>query len=99
MSKKNVLKKDKPKKRKRPVFKSLFPSENGQMQDMGEVRFPVPDPALVPEISQKMTENFQNELRKSPFFEKMIEQFGHEEAEKLLKECRTDLRPSFRKES
>lgn len=46
-----------------------------------------------PEFLDLLTENFQKELRNSPTWEQMVEQFGEEEAEKLLKQCRAKLRP------
>lgn len=40
------------------------------------------------EFLDLLTENFQRELRNSPMWDQMVEQFGEEEAEKLLKQCR-----------
>ena len=33
------------------------------------------------------TESFQKELRNSPMWDQMVEQFGEQEAEKLIKKC------------
>ena len=40
-----------------------------------------------------LTENFQRELRNSSLWDKMVEQCGEEEAQKLLEQGRAELRP------
>jgi len=40
-----------------------------------------------------LTRNFQNELRNSEFWPKMVAEFGEEKAEQLLRECKGELRP------
>jgi len=39
-----------------------------------------------------MTRAYQENIRKSPLWDMMVEQFGPEKAEELLKECRVELR-------
>jgi hypothetical protein len=39
-----------------------------------------------------LTRNFQNEIRNSELWPQMVAQFGEAEAEKLLKECKGELR-------
>jgi len=46
-----------------------------------------------PEFLDLLTENFQKELRNSPMWDQMVQQFGEEEAEKLLKQCRAKFGP------
>lgn len=40
-----------------------------------------------------LTRNFQNEIRNSELWPQMVAQFGEAEAEKLLKECKGEMRP------
>lgn len=42
-----------------------------------------------------LTRNFQNEIRNSEMWPKMIEEFGEKKAEELLKECKGEIRPVF----
>lgn len=44
-----------------------------------------------PEQLEKMTEEYQKQIRKSPLWGEMVRKFGKEEAERLLKQCRTKL--------
>jgi len=39
----------------------------------------------------KMTEEYQNRIRKSPIWDEMVRKFGKEEAERLLKQCGAKL--------
>ena len=54
--------------------------------------------ALIPgkppsvEMIAAFNREFQHQLRKSPLWPQMVEQFGEEEAEKLLTKCRMQLR-------
>lgn len=36
---------------------------------------------------KRWTENFQQELKNSPIWQKMVEEFGQQKAEELLKQC------------
>lgn len=40
---------------------------------------------------EEMTREYQRQIRNSPLFEMMVKEYGKEEAEKLLKECRMKL--------
>ena len=44
------------------------------------------------EISDRLTENFQRELRNSELWEEMVAEFGEKGAEALLRECKGELR-------
>ena len=44
------------------------------------------------ELSVRLTENFQRELRQSELWEQMVAEFGAQRAEEILRECRADLR-------
>ena len=39
----------------------------------------------------KMTEEYQRQIRNSPLWDKMVREFGREKAEDLLKQCRAKL--------
>ena len=45
------------------------------------------------ELSARLTENFQRELRQSELWAEMVGEFGEERAEELLRECTADVRP------
>jgi hypothetical protein len=47
------------------------------------------------EISGRLTENFQRELRNSEFWEEMVAEFGEKRAEELLRECKAEWRPGL----
>lgn len=44
-------------------------------------------------FSDRMTENFQKEIRNSEMWEQMVAEFGEERAEQILKECKADIKP------
>lgn len=47
----------------------------------------IPGSPISPEMLDQMTKQYQEEIRKSPVWGKMVKQLGQEEAERLLKEC------------
>ena len=52
----------------------------------------LPGTAPSPEMLAVLNDNFRKELRNSPLWDEMVEKFGTEEAEKLLKEIKVELR-------
>jgi uncharacterized protein YaaW (UPF0174 family) len=44
-------------------------------------------------FSDKLTENFQKELRNSEIWDQMVAEFGEEKAEKILKGCKAEIKP------
>ena len=50
---------------------------------------------LLSEISDRLTEKFQGELRNSELWEEMVAEFGEKRAEELLRECKAELRPGL----
>jgi hypothetical protein len=44
-------------------------------------------------ISERMTINFQKELRNSELWDQMAAEFGEKKAEQLLKECKAEVKP------
>ncbi len=87
-------KKKKRKKRKRNQ-KAQRPIDTGVpvwMDEAGvQAFFPGKQPP--PEFLDLLTEHLQKELRNSAMWDQMVEQFGEEEAEKLLKQCRAKFGP------
>jgi hypothetical protein len=50
---------------------------------------------FVEEISDRLTENFQRELRNSELWDEMVAEFGEKRAEELLRECKAELKPGL----
>jgi hypothetical protein len=50
-----------------------------------------PQPKQRSTPSEQATAIFQQEVRQSPLWAKMVAAFGEEEAEKLLEQCRLDI--------
>ena len=44
------------------------------------------------DISDRLTENFQRELRKSELWDQMVAEFGEKRAEELLRECKAEVK-------
>ena len=44
-------------------------------------------------FSDKLTENFQKEIRNSEIWPQMVAEYGEERAEEILKDCNADLKP------
>jgi hypothetical protein len=45
-----------------------------------------------PEQLKKMTKEYQNQIRNSPLWDEMVQKYGKEKAEKLLKEFKAEVR-------
>ena len=45
-----------------------------------------------PEQLKKMTKEYQNQIRNSPLWDEMVQKYGKEKAEKLLKEFKAETR-------
>jgi len=43
--------------------------------------------------SDRLTTNFQKELRNSEIWDQMVAEFGEEKAEQILKECKAEVKP------
>ena len=53
----------------------------------------MPGAPPTPEMLEEMTRQYQEQLRHSPLWGKMVKKYGQRKAEELLKECRAELRP------
>ncbi len=56
-----------------------------------KMSFPVAGQKLSANQIQEMTADFQQNIKESPMWEEMVREFGIEEAERLLKECRANV--------
>ena len=45
------------------------------------------------QFSDRLSENFQRELRNSELWDQMVAEFGEEKALELLKDCKSDITP------
>lgn len=45
------------------------------------------------QFSDRLSENFQRELRNSELWDEMVAEFGEEKALELLKDCKADITP------
>jgi len=44
-------------------------------------------------LSDRMTKNFQKEIRNSEIWAQMVAEFGEEKAEEILKGCKAEIKP------
>lgn len=92
MAKKKNKKKRKKRKRNKQAQMPINTTGPVWMDEEGvHALFPGKQPPV--EFLDLLTENFQKELRNSPMWNQMVEQFGEEEAEKLLKQCQAKFGP------
>jgi hypothetical protein len=50
---------------------------------------------FISDFSQRLTENFQRELRESELWDQIVDEFGQERAEKILRECKAEIKPGM----
>jgi hypothetical protein len=50
---------------------------------------------FVGEFSDRLTSNFQKEIRNSELWDQMVAEFGEKRAEELLRECQAEIKPGF----
>ena len=46
-------------------------------------------------FSQRLSENFQKELRGSELWDQMVDEFGEKRAEEILRECKAEIKPGM----
>ena len=61
-------------------------------KDNDGIHFAAPGPFPSSEQLEKMTKEYQKQIRNSPLWDEMVQEFGEEEAEKLLKEFQVESR-------
>jgi hypothetical protein len=74
------------KKSKKPKKKN----RNNQQHGNDEFHFLLGGVQPSDEFHQLLTDEFQRRLRESTFFDDMVRQFGQEEAENFLKQCKVE---------
>jgi len=82
-------KKKKKLKRKKSQTQSSSPSFPWMGEDGFHCLMPGVPPS--PEQLENMTEEYQKQIRNSPFWDDMVREFGKEKPDKLLKQCRVKL--------
>ena len=50
---------------------------------------------FINDFSDRLTANFQKEIRKSELWDKMVAEFGKKRAEEILRECKAELKPGM----
>ena len=46
-------------------------------------------------FAEHLTKNFQKQLRNSEIWDQMVAEFGEDRPEKILKECKAEVKPGF----
>ncbi len=77
--------------RHKPAASPTLPSAMNWMDKEG-LHAILPGEAPSQEMMAAFNDNFRKEVRNSPLWHEMVEKFGIEEAEKLLKEIKMELR-------
>ena len=60
--------------------------------DNDGIHFAAPGSLPSPEQLEKMTKEYQKQIRNSPLWDEMVKKFGKAKAEKLLKEFKAESR-------
>lgn len=47
-------------------------------------------------FSERLTQNFKKQIRNSEIWDQMVEQFGEERANQILKQCKAEVKPGDR---
>ena len=50
---------------------------------------------FVAEFSDRLTANFQKEIRNSELWDQMVAEFGEKRAEEILGECKAEVKPGL----
>ena len=65
---------------------------NRLVADNDGIHFAAPGSPPSPERLEKMTKEYQKQIRNSPLWDEMVQKYGKEKAEKLLKEFKAEVR-------
>lgn len=60
--------------------------------DNDGIHFAAPGSPPSPERLEKMTKEYQKQIRNSPLWDEMVQKYGKEKAEQLLKEFKAEIR-------
>lgn len=72
---------------------SIYSGHPMSWQDEEGLHFVSPGSAPSPEQVAAMTKEYQNQIRNSPLWHEMVNQFGLKKAEELLKQCQVKITP------
>lgn len=84
-------KKSKNKRKKQNRKKVRVGPPSFSWQDEEGFHFLAPGKSPSPDQVEEMTKKYQDEIRNSPLWDKILKKFGKEKAEELLKECRVNI--------
>lgn len=89
-----MSKKKRKNKRKRNKRRSHTPDTPPVLgwQDEDGMHALIPGLSPSPDQVEQMTKQYQQNIRNSPLWDQMVEEFGPKEAEKLLKQCRIKIK-------
>jgi len=51
--------------------------------------------SFIADFSDKLTSNFQKEIRNSELWDQMVEEFGQKRAEEILGQCKVGIKPGM----
>ena len=51
--------------------------------------------SFVSDFSERLTEDFQKEIRNSELWDQMVAEFGEKRAEEILRECKAEIKPGM----
>lgn len=80
------------KKYKKCCLSQQAPDQSSSWADDDGIHFVSPGSPPSPEQLEKMTKEYQKKIRNSPLWDEMVQKYGKEEAEKLLKEFKAEVR-------
>lgn len=80
------------KKFKKCCLLEQAPDQSISWTDNDGIHFVEKGPAPSSEQVEKMTKAYQKQIRNSPIWDEMVKTYGKEEAEKLLKEFKAEIR-------
>ncbi len=93
-------KKNRPRNRNKPgqqgasseSNENIFPPDGMTWMEGDGMHMLLPGKKPSQEQIQKITENYQRQIRKSPLFGQWVKQYGKHKAIEMLKECRYEVR-------
>lgn len=82
-----------PKSRKRKRAHASAPTIAPVWMEADGLHALLPGEAPTPEEMEALNRKYQEEIRQSPLWERMLKEYGPQEAERLLLKCKAEIRP------
>lgn len=82
-----------PKSRKRKISRPTPPPGPPVWLEDDGVHALLPGENPSPEELETLSRRYQEEIRGSPLWDKMLKEYGPQEAERILLKCRVEVRP------